>query len=190
MNGFDVALIAVVAVSTLFAFWRGVVRELIAIAAWVVGFVAAIEFAGTLAGWFTGLDASPAVKHVLAFALILIVALVAGAVIARMMSSVIKAVGLGFVDRTLGAVFGLARGIAVMVIFALVAGVTTLPKQDWWQNSTFGQPLAETALAMRPYLPRAWAARLDFNAAGTVSAGSGNRTACGPPGVHWSCVES
>jgi membrane protein required for colicin V production len=70
----------------------------------------------------------------------------------------------------LGAVFGAARGIAVVVLFALVAGATTLPKQDWWQNSMLGRSLAEAALALRPYLPRAWAERLDFSAPGTISA--------------------
>jgi membrane protein required for colicin V production len=183
MNGFDIVLIVVVAISTLFAFVRGVVRELIALAAWVVGIFAAIGYAGTVAGWFSSLDATPAVKHVVAFGLILLAVLIAGAVVARMLSSVIKAIGLGFVDRTLGAVFGSARGVAVLVIFALIAGVTTLPKRDWWQNSTLGQPLAEAALAFKPYLPRAWAARLDFSAAGTVSAGPGNRTVLMPPGV-------
>jgi hypothetical protein len=44
---------------------------------------------------------------------------------ARTLSSVVKAIGLGFVDRLLGAVFGVARGLALVVLFALVAGLTT-----------------------------------------------------------------
>jgi membrane protein required for colicin V production len=198
MNGFDIALIAVVGSSTLFAFVRGVVRELIALATWVVGLVAAFGYSGTLAGWFTRLDASPATKHVLAFALILIALMIAGALVARLLSGVVKAIGLGFVDRLLGAVFGLVRGLAVVVLFALIAGVTTLPKQDWWQNAALGRPLAEAAVALKPYLPRAWAERLDFSAAGTISAGlgveHGAQTVAGvavlPLGACLSCVES
>ena len=49
MNGFDFALIAIIALSTLFAFARGIVRELIALATWVVGLVAAFAYAGTVA---------------------------------------------------------------------------------------------------------------------------------------------
>jgi hypothetical protein len=59
--------------------------------------------------------------------------------------------------------------MAIVVVFALVAGVTTLPKQDWWQNAMLGRPLAEAALALKRYLPRAWAERLDFAAPGTIS---------------------
>ena len=95
-----------------------------------------------------------------------------------MLSRVIKMIGLGFVDRILGAVFGVARGVLVIVVFALVAGVTALPKRDWWQNSALGQPLAEIALALKPYLPRAWAERLDFTAAGTLSARLGEYCTC------------
>ncbi len=72
MNGFDLALIAIVALSTLFAFARGIVRELIALATWVAALIAAFSYAGTVANWLSGFDMSAAGKHVLAFALILI----------------------------------------------------------------------------------------------------------------------
>ena len=178
MNGFDIALVAVVALSALFAFVRGIVREVIALVTWVVGFIAAILYSGPLAAMFTSLDISPVAKHILAFALILIAVMIVGALVARTLASVIRAIGLGFVDRMLGVVFGVARGLIVVVGFALVAGVTALPKQDWWQNSALGQPLAEAALALKPYLPRTWADRLDFSKAGIVSAGLGEHRTC------------
>jgi len=170
MNGFDLALVAVVGLSALFAFVRGLIRELVALATWIIGVVAAIAYAGTLAGMLPGLDAAPVAKEAIAFAAILLAVMIAGAVVSRMFAGVVRAIGLGFVDRTLGAAFGVARGLLVVVVFALIAGVTTLPKRDWWQNSTLGQPLAQAALALKPYLPRAWAERLDFSAAGIVSA--------------------
>ena len=181
MNGFDLALLTVVALSTLFAFARGVIRETMALATWVAGFVLAINCAGPLAGLVPWLDMTPLAKHLLAFAVILVAVMIVGAIIARLLSRVVRAIGLGFVDRFLGAIFGLARGILVIVVFALLAGVTALPKRDWWQNSTLGQPLAEIALLLKPYLPRAWAERLDFSAAGTLSARLGE---------YYSCVES
>ena len=183
MNGFDLALIAIVALSTLFAFARGIVREMIALAAWVAALVAAFVYAGTVATWFASLDMSAPVKHVLAFALILITVLVIGGLVARTLSGAVKAIGLGFVDRLLGAVFGAARGLALTVLFALVAGLTTLPKQDWWQNSLLGRPLGEVASGLKPYLPRPWAERLDFSAPGTISAQLNGRIASGSSGA-------
>jgi len=192
MNGFDLALIAVVVLSVLFAFARGVVRELIAIATWIAALIVAFSYAGRVAEWFAALTISPVAKHVLAFALILVVVLIIGATIARMLSGAIHAIGLGFVDRLLGALFGFARGLAVVVVFALVAGVTTLPARDWWQNSTLGGPLADAAVSLKPYLPRAWAERLDFSpngkAATSVRAGDGCEAVIA--GELRTCVES
>jgi membrane protein required for colicin V production len=178
MNGFDLALVVVVALSALFAFVRGIIREVIALATWIVGLVAAISYSGPLAAMFASLDISPVAKHIIAFVLILLLVLIVGAVIARLLAGVIRAIGLGFVDRMLGAVFGVARGLLVVVGFALVAGITALPKQDWWQNSALGRPLAEAALALKPYLPRAWADRLDYSKAGIVSAGLVEHRSC------------
>lgn len=185
MNGFDLALLAVVVLSTLFAFVRGVVRELIAAVTWIVAIVAAVVYADPVAGWFARLDLAPVAKHLLAFGLILIAILVVGAFVATALSGVVRAIGLGFVDRVLGAAFGLARGLAVVVLFALVAGVTALPRHDWWQNSMFGGPLAVAALALKPWLPRAWAERLDFGGARTTTA----RPRAGPLGEP-PCAES
>jgi membrane protein required for colicin V production len=173
MNGFDIALVTVVALSALFAFARGIIREVIALAAWIVGVIAAIAYAGSVAGMFGWLDITPVAKQAIAFGLILLVVLIVGALAARSLAGLIRALGLGFMDRILGLVFGVARGLIVVVVFALIAGVTALPKQNWWQNSVLGEPLARAALALKPYLPRAWADRLDFSAAGVFSAGLG-----------------
>jgi membrane protein required for colicin V production len=176
MPYFDVTLIAVIVLSTILAYARGVVRELVAIATWVVGLVAALRYSDQGASLFARIDIPPEARHVVAFVLILIAVLVAGGIIARLLKSVVHGVGLGFVDRFLGAVFGVLRGALLIIIFALMAGLTTLPRQDWWQNSTLGPALAESALALRPYLPPEWAARLDFSATGK-SRGKGAATA-------------
>ena len=178
MNGFDIAIVAVIAQSALFAFVRGIVREMLALATWVLGFVLAIAYSDSVSGLFSWVNIAPVGRHALAFLLILIVVMIAGAILARSLAGVIRAIGLGFMDRILGALFGVARGLIVVVVFALIAGVTTLPKQDWWQNSTFGLPLADAALALKPYLPKAWADRLDFSPPGRASAGLGDHRLC------------
>jgi membrane protein required for colicin V production len=165
MTGFDLAVLAVLVLSTLLAFVRGVVRELLAIAAWIVGFVAAIRYSGPVGELFAGLQLTPVARHVLAFALILVVVLLAGALVAWTLRSIVHAAGLGFVDRALGGLFGIARGVLLILIFALVAGLTAMPRQDWWQNATVGPPLVALALALRPYLPPDWGRRLDYSPA-------------------------
>ncbi len=191
MTGFDVIVLAVLFLSTLLAFIRGVVRELISVAAWVVGFVAAVTYADAVAQTLSGLPVTPVAQHVIAFALVLVVVLIAGAFVAWTLRSAVHAIGLGFVDRFLGGLFGLARGVLAVMAFVLIAGLTTMPKQDWWQNSLLGAPLAGAALALRPYLPTEWAQRLDYSAPGKPPrAGAITAAAWTLNGEAWPCVES
>lgn len=190
MSYFDLIVAAVIVLSTIFAYVRGVVRELVAIASWVVGVVAALQYSGPVATVFESFDIPPAARHVLAFALILIVALIVGAILARLLRNVVRGIGLGFVDRLLGAVFGVLRGVLLVVIFALIAGLTGLPRHDWWQNSTCGPVLADAALALRPYLPPEWAARLDFSPSGKARAAGALSASRAPDGEMDPCAES
>ena len=71
-----------------------------------------------------------------------------------------------FVDRFLGAIFGAARGVVLVLAFVLVAGLTTLPRLDWWQNAALAPSLAAAALSLKPWLPPEWAQRLDYSREG------------------------
>ena len=169
MTLFDDAVIFVIALSTLLAFVRGVVRELIALIAWVVGIVAALAFTPVVGAWIPEFG-HPVLRYLIAFAVILICALLAGSLIAQPLASAIRAAGLGFVDRFLGSIFGLARGLLLVLAFVLVAGLTPLPRADWWQNAALAPPLVTLALAAKPWLPPQWAERLDYSREGARSA--------------------
>jgi membrane protein required for colicin V production len=166
MTTFDWILVAIVGFSTLIAFMRGVVRELIALTAWVAGLIGAVLFTPTVAAMLPEIAGHPAVRYVVAFLLIFIGALLAGALIAWPLSKAIRAAGLGFVDRFLGSVFGLARGVALILAFVFVAGLTPLPRTAWWQQSRLVPPLVAGVYALRPHLPAELAGRLDYSPGG------------------------
>jgi len=166
MTALDWCVIAVMALSTLFAFFRGFTREFIALVTWILGVAAAIAFSPTVAAWLPDFGVNDAVRHVVAFASILVAALLAGALVAWPLGSVIRKSGLGFVDRFLGALFGVARGVVLVVGFALVAGLTSLPRQDWWQNAALAPALAAGAFAAASWLPSEWAQKLDYSREG------------------------
>ncbi len=169
VTAFDWTIIGVVALSALLAFARGVTRELIALAAWVIGIVAAIALTPIVGAMLPEFGGPEALRYLLAFIVILIAALVIGALIAWPLSSLIRKAGLGFVDRFLGALFGVVRGFVLVLAFALVAGVTALPRYDWWQNAALSPALVAAALSTRPWLPREWAGALDYSRQGGVA---------------------
>ena len=166
MTAFDFGVLIVVGLSTLFAFVRGVIREVIALAAWVVGLVAAVTFTTEVGSWLPASLGGPAIRYVIAFVVIVLGALILGSLIAWPLSKAVRAVGLGFVDRFLGSIFGLARGLLLVVAFVLVAGLTGLPRSSWWQDSVLAAPLVAAALGVAAYLPRTWADALDYSPKG------------------------
>jgi membrane protein required for colicin V production len=190
MTGFDIGVLAIVALSTLFAFFRGVLRELIALASWVAGLGLALAFEDPLAAMLPVFAGAPAARHVIAFALIFVAVLLAGALVAYPLTRIVRAAGLAFVDRFLGAVFGIARGVIIVVLLVLVAGLTALPRQEWWQNATLGPPLVALALELRPWLPAEWAGRLDYPAPGRKPARPEKAAALGRHGEPRPCAES
>ena len=163
MTLLDWSVVGVVALSMLIAYARGVTRELIALLAWVVGFFAAVAFTPLVGAMIPEFGGHPVLRYLVAFAAILIAALLAGALVTWPLSSVIRKSGLGFVDRFLGAIFGVARGVVLVLAFVLVAGLTTAPRYDWWQNSILAAPLTAAAMVLKPWLPAEWADRLDYS---------------------------
>jgi membrane protein required for colicin V production len=168
MTSFDWVVLCIVGLSTLFAFLRGVIRELIALIAWILGIVGAVALTPTLGATLPDVTGQPAVRYIVAFAVIVIAALLLGALIAWPLSKAVRAAGLGFVDRFLGSLFGLARGVALMLAFVLVAGLTPLPRTDWWQNAILVPPLVAAVFALRPHLPVELANRLDYSPGGVA----------------------
>lgn len=164
MTAFDLMVIGVVGLSAIFAFMRGFVRVAVSLVAWVVAVLGAIHFSSLLGGMLPDFGESPETRYVAAFALILIGILIVGGLLGNVLSRLMRVAGLGFLDRMLGAIFGVARGLLIAVVLVLFAGLTTAPKTDWWQNSLMSSGLTAAALALRPWLPKAWADRLDYRA--------------------------
>lgn len=182
MTAFDAVVLLVVGLSVVLAFVRGFVREVLALVAWGVALILAFRYSGIGAGWVPGHDLGPAVKQAIAFAAILIGTLIAGGLLGLLVAKALRAAGLGFVDRLLGAAFGFARGAVLVLLGVLIAGLTTLPRAPWWQHAALARPVETAALAVAGWLPRAWADRLDYSAHAPTSRGRGMRAALAAPG--------
>ena len=166
MTAFDLIVIGIVGLSAVFAFARGLIRVVTSLVALVAGVLAAIHLSPTAASMLTTLSDNPVTCYLVAFAMIFTVVVIVGALLGWLLARAIRAIGLGFIDRALGAVFGVARGVLIVVIGVLLAGLTTLPRQEWWQNAFLAPPLVTAALSLRPWLPQAMAERLDFTPGG------------------------
>src|SRR5262245_36053823 len=122
MTLFDYAVLAIAGFSVLLGVIRGFVREVIALASWIVAFVAASAWGGDVAPLLARQIPDENGRVLAAVVAVFFVVLVVMNILAMMVSKLIKSAGLGVEDRLLGSVFGLARGVAVVLALVLGAG--------------------------------------------------------------------
>ncbi len=163
MTWLDYAVLGVMVVSTGWGIWRGFVREIVSLAAFVIAFLAANLFAGPLSEYLPDSISQPEFRVLLAFGALFFAALVLTSLGGLILSKILKAVGLGGTDRALGALFGIARATLILLALAVAAGLTGLPRDSQWTESASGPYLASAALALSPWLPPALTERLRYD---------------------------
>ena len=163
MTWLDYAVIGVFAISLIVGAWRGLVREVVSILGWVIAFLAANLFAGPLGPSMPEAIPSPELRVAAAYVAVVVASLILTSLAGLILSKVVKAVGLGGIDRLLGALFGAARGALILLAAALLAGLTSAPEQAYWRDSTSGPLLARAAVALKPLLPQTLAERLRYD---------------------------
>jgi membrane protein required for colicin V production len=134
MNLFDCLLVAILAYSTIMAFVRGIILELFSLGGLIAGILLASWNYNRVAEILGRLITTPATAQIVAFLLIIIGTMVLSALLGKVLNRTAHAIGLGFFDRLLGALFGLARGclFGVAILMAIAA---FLPHSAWIANS-------------------------------------------------------
>ncbi len=123
MNWLDFLIAAVVAVSLGTSIVKGLTRELVSLAAAILGILGALWWYPDVAKRLQPYASNASVASFAAFVLIFFVFLLLGWVITKILAGLVKASGLRWFDRLLGAAFGLLRGllIAAGLVLAIVA---------------------------------------------------------------------
>ncbi|MBL8473444.1 MAG: CvpA family protein [Rhodocyclaceae bacterium] len=160
MTLLDYVILGVLGCSVLLGAWRGLISEIIALVAWVAAFFIARLFGPALGAMLPLAD--EAVRMVAGFALVFILVLIAAGLLRLALRALLHAVGLALADRLLGAAFGILRGVALILVLALAAALTSAPRQAWWREAWLAPPLETALIALKPWLPKAVAAKMRF----------------------------
>ena len=161
MTWFDYAVLAIVGLSVLLAVLRGVVREIAALAGWAAALILSGMFAQELAQWLP-IALSAVLKVVIAYLAIFLGVLLVSGLSGLLLARLFRAAGLGFADRAVGALFGLVRGALIVFVGAMLAGLTSLPKELFWREAVLSGPIETAVLAARPALPKDLAQRIRY----------------------------
>ncbi len=158
----DVAILAIITLSALLSLWRGYVREMLSLVTWVAAFWIAFNYAERGALLLTEWIAAPSARMAAAFAVLFVLTLIVGALFALLIGYLVERTGLSGTDRMLGLLFGVARGVAVVALLVLLAGLTPLPRDPWWQESQLIGHFEKAAAWMRERLPPEIASHISY----------------------------
>ena len=168
MTGFDIAVAVVITLSALIGLWRGVIREVFALAAWVAAIICMYVFGEQLAILLPFARDTPWLRLLAGYAIVFLGVFITMSVVGFLFSKLVKVIGLSFVDRALGMMFGVLRGALITVLLVFIAGATNLSTMAWWRDSATAKPLVTFAAILRSKLPDDLAKRFKFSATQTT----------------------
>ncbi len=131
----DYVIIAAILISALVGAARGLLREGIALAAWIVALILAWHFSDLIEPHLGGVLSEAAVKSWVARLIILMAALLVGALIGAVASQFVRLSIFSGMDRLGGFAFGALRGLLLFGLFVMLGQLLRLDKDHWWRES-------------------------------------------------------
>jgi membrane protein required for colicin V production len=159
---FDYIVLFVLVSSVIISTMRGLVKEILSLLGWIVAFVLANAYGARLAPMLPNMIPGETVRLIVAFIALFLGARMLMGLLTLAVSALISASGLTLADRGLGGLFGLARGIVIVLAGVILCGMTSIPQQAFWKNALLS-PMAETgARTVKPFLPAALSQHVQF----------------------------
>ncbi len=159
MNLVDLIVLAIIAISALLGLSRGFVREMLGLAAWLIAAYGAYRFGPQLLPFANRTIENPDLAGIAAYAVAFLALLIVLSIAANLIGRIVRLSALGGLDRTLGLVFGVARGAAVLIA-AYILGGQVLPKSESWppqiKQARTVPLLYHGAVLVAGYLPEAY----------------------------------
>ena len=149
----DFIVLGVIIISVIVSLMRGFVKEALSLAGWLVSLWIAMTFSSGMAELFGSSISDPTLRLLAAFVALFVLSLIVGTMINFFASQFVQRAGLTGVDRTIGTVFGFLRGILLVTIIVMLLGLTTLPKEKWWDESFFMFRFEVIATWLKDLLP-------------------------------------
>lgn len=152
----NAAFAAVLIGSSLIGAWRGLVFEVLSLLVWGVAWVVAHAFADEFAAASFWPVASPVIRHVMAWCVLFVLALMAGRLVVWSVRQLLHLSPLAGLDRLLGALFGLLRGALIALIVVMLVGESPLADREPWRQALAVQWSQWVLVRVLPWMPGQW----------------------------------
>jgi len=158
----DYTIIGLILISSVIGLLRGLIREAFSLVIWVVAIWIGLTFSREFSGFLEGFINYPSARIATAFAVLFFTTLILGALISYLLGELVKKTGLTGSDRFAGMIFGIARGLVVVAIIIMLAGLTPLPEDSWWKESVLIPPFQALAVSLRDHIPSGMAGYVNY----------------------------
>lgn len=136
MNWADWLICGVIGLSCLLGLSRGFIREAMSLAVWVAAIVVAFFFSEALATRMVDTIDTPSLRQMAAFAGLFVVTMILGSMVSKLVGQLVDSAGMKGFDRFLGAGFGFARGVIIMLVaLVFIPNIIDVRQDPWWQES-------------------------------------------------------
>jgi membrane protein required for colicin V production len=158
---FDYVVLVILISSSIIGVLRGLVKEILSLISWVVAFVVANAYGAQLAPMLSVIPGET-VRLMVAFVALFLGTRILMGLVMMAVDLMVKATGLSPANRLLGAVFGLARGLVIVLAAVILCGMTDLPKQGFWTRAMFSPMAEDGARLVKTFLPPDLARHVQF----------------------------
>lgn len=156
----DWVLLGVLVASAFLGAWRGLVYEVLSLLGWVFALLAAQWLAPAVAAALPMGDMPLMARYAAGFVLVFVAALFLAGMVAWLIKKAVEKVGLRPIDRVLGWLFGLVRGVLVLLLVAVLMRWTPWHDDPLWTQSVGAGWLDDTINQLRPLVPPSLARHL------------------------------
>jgi membrane protein required for colicin V production len=151
----DYFLAFIILISLFFGFYRGFIRELLALIGLVIAFYCANKYSDLFISYVPfGFDDS--INKIITYLVIFILVLIISALIIKLINKFIKSAGLSFINIFMGGFFGFIRGLLISILIIYLAEKSEFSLSESWYTSSVVLLLKETMEKTLPYLPFDW----------------------------------
>lgn len=161
MNGVDLVIVGVLAISVLIGLWRGLISELLSLAAWIAAFWIAWALGPVVGSWLKPWVTSDTARLMVGYVICFAVVLVVGALLRVVFRRLLWSTGLSGLDRLLGMVFGFLRGVLLVSLAVFLLGFTAFTQSVWWRQSTLLPQFQGVVIWLGQNVPAGMRARLE-----------------------------
>jgi membrane protein required for colicin V production len=153
ISAVDWILLAVLGLSLLLGMWRGIIQEVLSLVGWVAAFYVSQMYAPLAAAWLPMDGSSQMLRYAAGFVVVFVAVLVGTALVSWVIKKLVSAVGLGSLDRLLGSLFGLMRGVVILLAVTVLVGMTPMRETEGWREAQGAQWLQQFLHVLKPVLP-------------------------------------